>query len=585
MGPIFKLIGGGEVGGKARGLSLAAVCLRGPGGTTGRPVLPGPELQGVTVPETWVIGTDVFEEFVERNQLRRFSPGACDLDEFGELSAAFAAASFPEGVRGELTGLLEEMTYPLAVRSSSRLEDSLDYSFAGKYYTTFISNRGSLPARLAQLEGAVKEVFASAYGPASVTYRRKRGLGEDSMAVMIQRLVGRQQGSLFYPEIAGVGYSRNYRRWTERVKAEDGVLRLVFGLGTRCTGRGYARLASLTDPELRPEGHHPRDVARYSQEIFDALDLETGQLGSWDINRRPDVRRRHPHFSWYSQVYLPGYEELRDSWPAGEDCPPGTRYVLSFPRLSQRFRPVLTRVASLFRLLEEAMGTPVDIEFAYDTETDDFALLQARALSSYEEFSPVDIPAVLPGQVLLRGDRMLTNGVLAGVQYLIYVDPFHYRQASDKSLVAREVGRLNQLLAGERYILVGPGRWGSSNPAQGVPVLYQDITHAGLLVEVGIQSESFIPELSYGTHFFADLESDHILYLPVFTHLPGNVFRREWFLSAGSPVARSLASQHPAVRVCTGPFTAYLDGRRSLGVVCCQDQESCPSAGDRVFWA
>lgn len=549
-----RVLGTGFVGGKAKGLFLAEQVLA-------RHGLLGTR---VTIPPTWVLPTGVFERFLDDNGLGRFSPGARSGEEYEEIVSHFRRAPLPGQVRERLASWLREVDYPLAVRSSAFLEDSLRYSFAGKYHTVFIPNRGHLVARLEALEAAIKEVYASVYCPDAVAYRQRRGLGDDSMAVILQKLVGEEHRDLFYPEISGVGFSRNYRCWSERVRPGDGVLRLAFGLGTRCTGRGYARLASLTNPDLRPEGNDPRDVARYSQEIFDALHLPSGRLQSWNINARPDVVACHPHFSRYAQLYLPGSNELVPPPPVLPGGPPGTRYVFSFPDLARHFGPVIDTARELFTLLESpgAMDTPVDVEFTYATASGEFALVQARPLSSYEEFRPVRVPSPLPGEVILQGDRMMTNGQLEDVNHLVYVDPDLYRETADKARVAREVGRINDQLAGDRYILVGPGRWGSSHPAQGVPVQYREVAHAGLLVELGSREEAFIPELSYGTHFFADLENDRILYLPVFTHLGTNVYNREWFDRYPAE-----GTGHPAVRIYRGRFSAYLDGHQPLGVV------------------
>lgn len=552
-----EVFGTGSVGGKTRGLLRAAAELgrRGWLGTR------------VVIPEYWVIGADIWEQFVVANGLDRFAPGAENVAEYEEVRAQFLRAPLPRQIYADLERFLEHVHCPLAVRSSALLEDNPGYSFAGKYYTVFISNQGPTRARHEQLETAIKEVYASVYGPNATLYRRRRGLVGDSMAVILQRLVARKHGELCYPEIAGVGFSRNYRRWTERVRPEDGVLRLVFGLGTRCTGRGYARLASLTNPELRPEGHDPRDVSRYSQEVFDALDLTTGNLVSWNINQRPDIVARHPQFWRYAQFYLPEENDLRDAWPwfqlavAGQ-AGRGARYVFSFASPGRRLPQVVETARDLFCVLETVMGGPVDIEFTYDTESGEFALVQVRPLSSYEEFHPVHIPDVPPERILLRGDRMLTNGCLEEVAYLVYVDPRAYKFCADKQQVARAIGEVNRRMGERGYILAGPGRWGSSNPEQGVPVLYPEVSHAGLLVELGLREESFIPELSYGTHFFADLEHDHVLYMPVFTHLPTNVYRVDWFNSQ-----EPWETPHPVVKVYRGKFAAYLDGQYPQGIV------------------
>ncbi|MGI6604596.1 MAG: hypothetical protein ACOX2S_06050 [bacterium] len=334
-------------------------------------------------------------------------------------------------------------------------------------------------------------------------------------------------------------------------------------MGTRCVGREYARTFSLTNPELRPEGHNPREIAKYSQERFDSVDLTSGELKVFNINQRPDIPTYHPNLSRYAQLYLAGLNEIRDLGPFRPAPGIGDKVVFTFQNFPRFYPEFFNLVRTLFITLEEEMGLPVDIEFTFEPENKAFTLVQVRPLSSYEEYRSVHIPPNIPRErILLKGDRMLTNGTLVGVRHLVYVDPELYRISGDKRAVAQEVGRINRRLENERYILVGPGRWGSSSPDLGVPVNYSEISNTGLLVEVGISHANFTPELSYGTHFFADLEASGILYLPVFDTVESNMINNHWFASHPAET-----SGHPAVKVFTGLFDAYLDGEGLSGCV------------------
>ncbi len=545
-----RAIGSGSLGGKARGLIFAEQVL----GRANDPLL-----SSIEIPESWFVATGVFDEFMAENGLDSVRPSTM---QFGEIEKMFSVTRLPADFRKCLESLLETVRYPLAIRSSSLIEDNVKYSCAGKYLTTFIPNSGSAASRMDQITNAIRQVYASTYGPNALAYKMKHGLRGDKMGVIVQRLVGKARGGHFYHEIAGVAYSKTYRRWSERIRREDGVIRFVFGLGTRCTGRGYARTMSLTNSGLRPEGHNPFEIAKYSQETFDALDMTSGNVKSYNINHRPETVSFHPNARRFIQIYSSAEDMLRDMGFSGATAA-GERMVFSFNKLNRQYPQLLSRLDNLVRVLESEMGMPVDIEFAYESEDDLLSLIQARPLTSLEEYSKVSIPAGLrEDDILLRGDRMLVDGKLEGTKWLIYVDPYEYEKTPEKPAVARAIGRINDELRGERYILIGPGRWGSTNPNLGVPVRYSEISNAGLLVELGILKAGFAPELSYGTHFFADLEVDRVLYLPVFDGLKSNIYRTDWFSSAEFSLP-----YHPAVRVYRGRFSAYLDGDTNSGVV------------------
>lgn len=539
------ILGEGSLGGKAKGLLFAKYVLE-----NLEEIPPWP----IYIPPSRFISTEVFEDFIKVNSLEE----VVERGNWEEIKIAFDKASLPRPVVEDLKKWVCEMDYPLAVRSSSLLEDNIRYSFAGKYLTLFVSNKGSVEERIKSLTCAIKKIYASTYNPSAQEYRRKRALADEKMGVIIQQLIGRVRGKEFYPEIAGVGFSRNYRRWTERIRIEDGVVRLVFGLGTRCTGRNYARIFSLSNLALRPEGNNPYEIMRYSQENFDLLDLESGEFRTYNINDRKDLIKYHPNFDRIASLFsfdssiITSFSSLSDG-----------KIIFTFDGFPKFYPNFFRLIGFLFRLFEREMGLPVDIEFASEPRESFFALVQLRPLSSYESCRPVSIPKDIPQQkVILRGNKMLTNGILKAVKYLVYVDPWKYMEVFDPYSIAREIGRINRSLEGEKFILVGPGRWGSTNPRQGVPVEYNEISNCGLLIEIGILEKGFTPELSYGTHFFADLDLDGILYLPVFVGVNGNVFNRDWFDSR-----EYQSSKHPALRIYKGNFSAYLDGNKVIGIV------------------
>ncbi len=546
-----RIFGEGHIGGKASGLCFAEEVLEKYNDVF---------KQSVKIPESFFIATDYYQMFLDYNNLN-------DITEdtpYEEVEIRFREAKFPPEYKKMLIEILNKMYYPLAVRSSSLLEDNVKYSFAGKYYTTFIPNKGTDRERLKQLEKAIKEIYVSVYGPDAVAYRRKHAPDQkELMGVIVQQLIGSQKGMYFYPEVSGVGFSRNYRRWTDRIKIEDGVVRLVFGLGTKCTGRGYARIFSLTNLRLRPEGNNPKEIAKNSQEAFDVLNLITGEVDTYNINETPQFLAYHEKIGDIAQIYSKRENAIFDiNMLNSSDA--SNKYIFTFENFPRRHKGFFNIISKLFKYLEEEMEMAVDIEFTYDLKKGEFYLLQTRPLTSYESFRKVHIPKDIEKKcVLLKGDRMLTNGILKNIRYIVYVDHEVYSQYKDKHEIARIIGRLNKSI-GDKYILVGPGRWGSSNPYLGVPVIYNEISNAAMIVELGIKNGDFMPELSYGTHFFADLDVDNILYMPVFDGYENNIFNEEWFKKG--------AYIDTGVKIFEGRFDAYLDGDKMIGYVIAQEK-------------
>ncbi|MCL2683664.1 MAG: PEP/pyruvate-binding domain-containing protein [Synergistaceae bacterium] len=550
------IIGGGTIGGKGRSLLFAIRILRDSSDEN---------LHTVVLPRSRFIGTDIFKEFISRIP---------DLDDIRhnatpeELEAEFLKIDLPDIVTHGIFGYLAEMRDPLAVRSSSMLEDSPKYSFAGKYMSPFLpNNEESLPERVKAVERQIKRVYARTYFPAATAYREKHGLPDDLMGIIIMRISGRWRGDHYYPTTAGVGFSYNGRRWTTRVKREDGLIRMVFGLGTMSTKREYARTYSLTNPYLRPEGSCAYKVMKHSQERFHVIDRTTGELSTIDIKEVwRDAFRWHPDFSTYASLYIydenNGYFSPLDKMsifsPAdGKVCMP----FESFPKVHAAF---FKTMSSLLPLLQKNMGIYADIEFAYEPLENRLELLQSRPLWIGEKEGEVRRPSIEGYETILMADRMVTDGSIESIRYLVLVDPEIYSTSSDFQAIACALGDMNRALTPEKYILVAPGRVGSSNPELGVPVRYDEITNVACIVEVGIPKTGQMPELSYGTHFFSDLETDGVFYMPVFRGEKDNLYNENWF--TGAPFEYG---KHKAIRLYRGNFSVYMNGDQNIGIVSC----------------
>jgi len=519
----FRLIGGGEIGGKARGLLFVMDRMRHGARLTDFPHL-------IRFPDSVVLTTEVFDEFMERNRLGSDVIAGCQEEiSLNELDERIVRAPFPKRWEKDLIEFLKDESRPLVVRSSSLMEDNPDYSFGGIYLSDFLANRGKLEERLEELKTAVKRVYASTFARNARAYRKRHGLDwqTEKMAVLIQNMIGQPYPhDLFYPLIGGVAFSRNYYPWTERLKAEDGIVRLVVGTGTRAVGREYARVFSPAMPGLRPEGSDLKTILRYSQETVDALDLEGGL-----VQRRLNELANPLLSKVCSIVSEDGtIREPLSAAPLGEN----ERLLATFSRLIEgdSIIPFTPLVRQLLNDLEGLIGSPVDIEFALDFppdgETPLFYLLQARPLGNRPEHRRIKIPRVPKERIVLSALHVLGNGKIEGVNHLVIVEPSSYR-LEEAYTIARTIGRINEGLveSNKPYILIGPGRWASTNPGLGVPVKYGEISGAAVIVEMS--TASFAPELSYGTHFYADMVASGILYLPLLED-EGDYLNRELLL-------------------------------------------------------
>jgi hypothetical protein len=552
----------GRLGGKATGLFLAQQVLR------RSPEYAG-ALSGVRVPRTWYLPSDGILHFVAANDLDEvYSWKYRDIDqicqEYPHILQLFKSSRFPPEIEQGVARALDDLgDVPLIVRSSSLLEDRSGSAFSGKYKSLFLANRGGKAERLAALLDAIAEVYASTFSPDPIQYRAERGLLEhhEEMAVMIQQVVGARVGHYFLPAFSGVGLSRNELRWSPRIRREDGLLRLVPGLGTRAVDRladDYPVLVAPGQPGLRVNTS-PEDVARYSPKKIDVIDLEADRFETLELRALlRESGREYPAIRELVSVY--DHDRLRPASGLGPDLE-ADDVVLSFEGLLSG-TPFLARMRALLRLLSEAIGTPVDIEFASDGR--ELYLLQCRPQSGAPEDLPAPIPRDIPAsRIVFTAKRHVSNGAVPDITHVVYVDPEGYSRLPARETllqVGRAVGALNKLLPKRRFILMGPGRWGSRGDVRlGVGVGYADINNAAMLIEIARKQGHYVPDLSFGTHFFQDLVESRIRYLPLYPDDDGVSFALGFLRGSPSLLAELLpefASLDATLRVIDVPRVA-----------------------------
>ncbi len=533
---IFSTESHGRLGGKSAGLYLASQILRKKG-------IEDKLLGDVKVPKTWHVTSDVllhfmhhnnFEEVVEQkykeiNQVRL---------EYPHIMETFKRAVFPPDIKQGLSVALDDFgDKPLIVRSSSLLEDRIGAAFSGKYKSLFLANQGSKNERLDALIDAIAEVYASTFSPDPIEYRAERGLldfGEE-MGIMIQEVVGTKVGKYFLPAFAGVAFSNNEFRWSPRISRKDGLIRLVPGLGTRAVDRlsdDYPVLLAPGQPGLRVN-IDPEEVFRYSPKKIDVINLEMNRFESIDLHDFLSIAGHDfPEINKILSTYKDGH--ISHSMGINADFEKD-EMVVTFEGLINK-TPFVKQMHTILNTLEETLGYPVDIEFASDGKN--FYLLQCRPQSYAERGGPAAIPKDLPeDKILFSANRFVSNGRVPDITHIVYVNSDNYGKLTEKSemlAVGRAVSKLNKLLPKRQFILMGPGRWGSRGDIKlGVSVTYSDINNTAVLIEIARKKDNYVPDLSFGTHFFQDLVEANIRYLPLYPDDKGVLFNMR-FLN-GSP--------------------------------------------------
>ncbi|MBU8912949.1 MAG: PEP/pyruvate-binding domain-containing protein [Spirochaetales bacterium] len=503
--------------------------------------------------ESYYLTAQVFSRFIEHNRLEEgHDLKYLETEERervrADLEVRFYRGVFPEDTAAQIGEILEKLgDDPLIVRSSSLLEDSMGFPFYGKYDSVFISNQGTIEERCEELMRAIKSVYVSMLSSSVIEYRKDKALldYDDKMSVLIQQVVGRRYGKYFFPATAGVAFSHNQYCWSHRIDPKDGVARIVHGLGTRAVDRGgddYPRLVSLGHPELRPEGSL-NEKLKYSQRFVDVLNLETrGAETVHFVDLYNYIRSEGENGYTPSQavsLISDGRFETPTFYPDSLDV--GAAAITFDTLLGRTSFPGLLR--GVLQMLASSFGVPVDVEFAW--EGDKLYILQCRPLAEWSgETRKVEVPTPSAKQrVLFETKRdIFRSAAVEEIRYIVYVDGAAYDALptpSEKLEVARTVGRVNRALKGHRFIIMGPGRWGSVNLTLGVKVGYGDINNALMLVEIALERGGYRPEVSYGTHFFQDLIEADIIPLPLFPGDAGSL-ELEFLQSAPSTLGSIL---------------------------------------------
>ncbi len=528
---VSREVGTGYIGGKSVGMLVARKIIKNAEGEYG-------DIKEYLEPDdSFFIGADVYYTYIVQNgwwelRLQQKTPeGFFTMAE--PLREKLLTGSFPEIIEEEFVHLLEYFGQsPVIVRSSSLQEDNFGNAFAGKYESVFCVNQGTPEERLRAFEDAVRQVYASTMNPDALQYRRERGLEfkDEQMAILVQRVSGDYYGDYFFPHAAGVGNSSNLYVWDKNMDMDAGMLRLVFGLGTRAVDRvigDYVKIVALDDPTRLPL-LTAQDERKYSQHNADVLDLRNNQWCSRDIGELVKKDIGVPKTLFLTLDYAEA-DRLRELGYTNLPVP----FTVNFRRmLRDTAFPVIMR--KMLKLLSDAYDYPVDVEFTVNFQDEKnffFNLVQCRPLQTRGLGKTVEIPKLDSTEdcVFYSEGNFMGGNLRIPVDKVIFVDVHAYlaRPEQEKYQVARIIGKLNQLLKNEHVILMGPGRWGTTTPSLGVPVHFTEISHMAAMCEISYQSEGLMPELSYGSHFFQDLVESGVFYLALFKEQDNVIFREE----------------------------------------------------------
>ncbi len=522
-----RMIGSGSIGGKTTGMLLARKILE-----NSRPDL----YNDLEPHDSFYIGSDVFYTYLVQNgwwKLRieqRTDEGY--FSAANELKEKLLTGAFPDSIREQFRRILEYFGQsPIIVRSSSLLEDSFGNAFAGKYESIFCVNTGTPEDRFMAFEKAVRQVYASAMDESALAYRKQRGLdqNDEQMAILVQRVSGSRFDDLFMPCAAGVGYSYNSYVWNKEIDPKAGLIRLVLGLGTRAVDRtdgDYPRVASLDKPGLMPLANRV-EKSRFSQRYADILDLSDNSLKVISLD---DLSLKLP--DWYKKQM---FEHDNDAENRLQER--GIRRDVLFSTCEGILQndALVQRLSQILKTVEQHYHYPVDIEFTLNFDQHGHFvvnLLQCRPLQTRGLGLKVKIPKAIPDDLLLsiRGSTM-GGSIFQPIDTVVLVDPeVYYRSTMNtKHRVARAIGKINGSLkqSEKAVLLIGPGRWGTSSPELGVPVRFAEISTIKAICEVSYEGAGYMPELSFGSHFFQDLVETGIFYAAIFENDEGVVYHPE----------------------------------------------------------
>jgi hypothetical protein len=556
----FSRIGQGSIGGKARGLAFMDHVLRSKRKSY--------SYYGIviSIPNTIVLATDIFSEFMEMNDLYEIAFSDAENE---VILKKFTVAALPIYISEKLERFLQDNTYPLAVRSSSLLEDSYYQPFAGIYATYMIANNGKdIKKRLFELETAIKCVYASTYFQGSKKYLKatKNVIEEERMAVVIQKISGSKHGKTWYPTFSGVARSINdYPIGYE--KHNISIANIAAGLGKTIVDGEVSLRFSPSSPNNIIQLSSAEYALKYTQKQFYALSLKSSSFKA-SLDESVSLLKRDIYDGFGEGAFDPVVSTYDHSGNVIRDTAdfPGPK-IVSFANILKRETFPLSRIlAELLESLEKSMSNPVEIEFAVNIDPEgilhNFDLLQARPISSNFESSDTNISELDNSHAIIKSFSCLGNGVINDIHDIIYVVPERFDPSKTRDIAAA-VKMLNKkfTIANKNYILIGPGRWGTSDPWLGIPVRWEDVSQAAVIVEAG--QKDFIVQQSQGSHFFHNIITFGVFYYSINPFLKDGFYDSE-FLAQFKPEYEDGFLRHISFK---NPVKVKTDGKNGHGLI------------------
>lgn len=562
----FSIIGSGSIGGKARGLAFLDRILA---NNFNRKQFANIE---IAIPRTVVIGTDVFDEFIKENELL-----ACAVDSHSDnyIVNRFIQASLPAKVVGDLRDFIKHVRVPLAIRSSSLLEDSLYLPFAGIYATKMLPNdQHGDDIRFLNLINAIKFVYASTFSRQAKSYigGTSHRIEDEKMAVLIQPVIGTLHHDCFYPDFSGVARSYNYYP-VGQAKPEDGVVNVALGLGKTVVDGGISLRFTPAFAGILPQFPSIKDMFNFSQRDFYAISMKHVasvaflEEDQYVIKQGLDRAEKDGVLTYLASTYSRENDSVYDGISF-----PGPRIINFAHILKNEIFPLAKILQYLLKISSDAMDCPVEMEFAVTLDANNvfpalFSVLQVRPLVVHDELVKVDLNETHKEGALCYSSQVLGNGVSNLIRDVVFVKPAAFDAAKSPD-IAVEVDKFNSSLSASNtpYLLVGPGRWGSTDPWLGIPVKWSQISGVKVVVEVSLPNMNVDP--SQGSHFFQNMTSLRIGYFTIPLNSTSGAIDWSW-LEAQKVAKESLYLKHICLQK---PLKVVIDGRKGQGVIMKPDQ-------------
>lgn len=555
---LLQRIGDGSFGGKARGLAFMAKYFH-----QNRHVFEKFKNVSITTPKTMIISTDYFDEFINDNGLQDFFEAKCTNQ---EVEQRFMKAFLPKNLKDELKIYLEQVKYPIAVRSSGLLEDNLEEAYAGLYATYMLANSDlDIEKRLELLSNAIKLVYASTFyeGAKAFSKATQHRVEEEKMAIILQQITGDHYGEYFYPAISGVARSRNFYP-VDHMLPEEGIANIAVGFGKILDESNQSIRFSPKYPQHITQFSNVDNILKNSQKSFFALKIcgQSCQDDGMNLVRRDVFDARHElPIQMCSSTYIVGDNIIRDYYSVRNGVP-----VLTFAHiLKQNKIPIAEILSELFEIGKKGFGADLELEFAVNlpsnqNEKIEFVLLQIRPLVGKFENVKIGLAESAIKKSICYSTNALGCGEVDGISDMIFVKPEMFLAKNTVAMVS-EISKLNKSLEnqGRRYILVGPGRWGTADHCLGVPVSWNDISNVAVIVEA--VTEDFRADPSHGTHFFQHITSLGIIYMTVYEK--EDFLDWDW-IKKQKPVYETDFISH--IRIKNG-FKIMVDGKKNIGVI------------------